>query len=469
MITRTTAYTIDLDKPTVEDRWDAPLTYGDKGANIINATLTRGSSAATLSGLTAILYGVLSNGTTAVRAGSVTDNVVTVELDSSFYAIPGKIDLLLQLAEGTAVINTPLRITAYVKSGQTDELVSTGEQFSLAELQAIAAACEAATLEATAAATAIEEMTVEATAVSPGGTPTIAISDVGDHKHIAFGVPSGLKGDMGASITAAAFSGDDIVFTKNDTTTVTLEDAKPALKGDTGDPITVYRGSAITGTSTTPAVYATGITLAVKDAIYIYDGSNSADIGNEYICTLGGDAATALWAFLRNTRGEPGAGNVSYVDELSPGGNGNVALGALRYNAEMTLTPEEKGQARANAGAQEQINVTGMAKFDGAGGASEAVAGTDYRAVQVEAAGTLAAASWTGTAAPYSQTVAVAGMLATSTGVDVGLSSTATQAQREAARAALLMATAYDDDTVTVVADGELPTVDLPIIVRRDS
>jgi hypothetical protein len=46
---------------------------------------------------------------------------------------------------------------------------------------------------------------------------------------------NGLKGNTGASITSAAFSGTDIIFTKNDTSTVTLEDATVALKGDKGD------------------------------------------------------------------------------------------------------------------------------------------------------------------------------------------------------------------------------------------
>jgi hypothetical protein len=45
---------------------------------------------------------------------------------------------------------------------------------------------------------------------------------------------TGEKGDDGASIVSADFEGDDIVFTKDDSTTVVLEDAKLELKGDTG-------------------------------------------------------------------------------------------------------------------------------------------------------------------------------------------------------------------------------------------
>ena len=42
------------------------------------------------------------------------------------------------------------------------------------------------------------------------------------------------KGDTWASIVQAWFSGDDMVFTKDDSTSVTIENAKPALKWDTG-------------------------------------------------------------------------------------------------------------------------------------------------------------------------------------------------------------------------------------------
>ena len=46
--------------------------------------------------------------------------------------------------------------------------------------------------------------------------------------------PAGADGADGASITSAAFVGDDLVFTKDDTTTVTLTDAAITLKGADG-------------------------------------------------------------------------------------------------------------------------------------------------------------------------------------------------------------------------------------------
>lgn len=272
MITRTATYTIDLDKGTYEDRWDFPLTCGDKNADKIQVTLMQGAAAATLSGLSAILYGVQNGNTTTFVAGSVSGNVVTVELDYTFYAVPGQLELLLELAEGTTVVKTPLRISAYVKSGKTDELISSGEQFTLAGLQAIVAACVTATgganegaNAANDSAAAITGITAEASAVDYGQPPTAAVeSDPEDgHLNILLGLPTGMRGTR------------------------------------------TYSGSAITGISTTPTIYATGIDDAIAGDIYIYNGDDTYNAGNEYRCTLGGNAATALWVYNRNNGGVP--------------------------------------------------------------------------------------------------------------------------------------------------------------------
>lgn len=46
-----------------------------------------------------------------------------------------------------------------------------------------------------------------------------------------------MKGDTGASIVSGSFVGNDIVFTKDDATTVTITNGKTTLKGDTGNGI----------------------------------------------------------------------------------------------------------------------------------------------------------------------------------------------------------------------------------------
>lgn len=77
---------------------------------------------------------------------------------------------------------------------------------------------------------------------------------------------------------------------------------------------------------------------------------------------------------------------------------------------------------------------------------------------------TLAAASWTGSAAPYQQTIAVANMTEDQNGVTC-VANTATIEQREAARNAALFIAAQNDNSLTLAADGVLPTVDIPVMV----
>ncbi len=77
----------------------------------------------------------------------------------------------------------------------------------------------------------------------------------------------------------------------------------------------------------------------------------------------------------------------------------------------------------------------------------------------------LAAASWTGTEAPYTQTVAASGVTAASK-IFVGLADTATDAQYTAALGALLRATAQGVDSVTITAIGALPETDIPVLIR---
>lgn len=73
--------------------------------------------------------------------------------------------------------------------------------------------------------------------------------------------------------------------------------------------------------------------------------------------------------------------------------------------------------------------------------------------------------TWTGSAAPYTQAVAISGMTADAK-IEVGLASTATAEQYAAAAAAQLMCTAQAAGSITMTAYGEKPTVAIPILVR---
>ena len=71
--------------------------------------------------------------------------------------------------------------------------------------------------------------------------------------------------------------------------------------------------------------------------------------------------------------------------------------------------------------------------------------------------------AWSGTG-PFTQAVTIAGMTATKNGI-IGLAPTATAAERAAAKAASLMLTSQGTDTITTTADGDKPTIALPIVV----
>jgi len=83
-----------------------------------------------------------------------------------------------------------------------------------------------------------------------------------------------------------------------------------------------------------------------------------------------------------------------------------------------------------------------------------------------EIAATLAAASWVGASAPYTQDLTIAGMTAALKGVSVGLADTATDAQYEACIAAMIRATGQSANKITIRAIGDKPTVDIPVLVR---
>lgn len=71
---------------------------------------------------------------------------------------------------------------------------------------------------------------------------------------------------------------------------------------------------------------------------------------------------------------------------------------------------------------------------------------------------TLSSSNWSSS----SQTVTITGLTATSNGI-IGISSTATSTQRDAARKAVLSPTAQSTNSITITADGNVPSVDIPI------
>ena len=76
----------------------------------------------------------------------------------------------------------------------------------------------------------------------------------------------------------------------------------------------------------------------------------------------------------------------------------------------------------------------------------------------------LTSGGWSGSAAPYTQTVTATGLTASSKGV-VGIASSATQEQYLAAGKANLRCTTQAANSITMTAYGTKPTVNIPCVV----
>ena len=148
------------------------------------------------------------------------------------------------------------------------------------------------------------------------------------------------------------------------------------------------------------------------------------------------------------------------------GQSANAAAGSAQTAAQQAALAQQAAGSAATAAASQLTGQMAGYVSDAQEAAQDAAdAATAISAYGTEVAVTLTAAGWTGAAAPYAQTVAVTGLLANSYG-DIGPANSATAAQRAAYRAALIAVTAQADGSVTLVADGDKPAVDIPAVVR---
>ena len=77
---------------------------------------------------------------------------------------------------------------------------------------------------------------------------------------------------------------------------------------------------------------------------------------------------------------------------------------------------------------------------------------------------TLSATAWSGLNSPFTQILNVEGLKAVHNGY-ISVSHEATAEQREAAREAMLSVTGQSNGTLTIVADGKMPELDIPILI----
>lgn len=330
-VAMTLAFRTDVNAPLVTHMPVTLMMQGDDRANVIELTMVDGDTPLNLDGYSAVLYLGRKDGVKVRCPGTVAGNVAKVTLQAECYSVPGPYAAVMKLT-GPEEKRTVLRLAGYVESdGEGPIIDPSGTIPSYEDLarimkeleealrqaenatsganaaaqkantaagsaNAAAGAANTAASNANAAASALNGLTASATTLAPDQPATGEAKLVDGAWKIDLGIPQGIQGVQG-------------------------------VRG-----ITAYQGSAITGTSTTPTAYATGIASALAGDLYLYTGTDNANIGNVYTCTQGGDASTALWAYATNWRGAPGSGAVSTVNGVQPDQDGNVDLPGQIYS-----------------------------------------------------------------------------------------------------------------------------------------
>lgn len=361
------AYKRDINGPLVTQAPVTLLMQGDNQANVIELTLMDGASPASLDGYTATVYLKRADGVQVRCPGTVSGNVATVPLQAECYSVPGQYAAVMKLS-GLNELRTVLRLAGYVESdGQgaiidpsgsipsyedleriTQELEEALQQAETAISGANAAAqnanekaaiadtaagnantaagnANAGAGRANEAAESIEDLTVEASDVAYNQPATATVTDVGGHKHIAFGLRQGIPGDV-PTITFSVETGEpgtDVQVEQSgapDAPTVTL---------------TIPRGDPGEGAVSSVDGLMPGIGGDVALGAVRYVSQTLEDLQKQQA--------------RENIGAGTGDGTVLSVDDVQPGVDGNVVLSAVQY-ASQSLTTEQQQQARTNIG-----------------------------------------------------------------------------------------------------------------------
>ena len=323
--------TVDISKGTLIttlglQNTNDQLIQGQSYANVLNVSVNNNGVPVELSGECLGYFVRQKDGSTVTVAGTISGNVASVEFPSFVYAFNGRLTITLSVG-GTDLV----QIATTVRLGSTFVIVDPGNVLpNLDEIQQIMLDVENALNQLSGALTASQQATQAAnTAAGTANTAATAANKAATTANTAAAALNGLTATANtleptqpATATAQLVDGAWKI-------TMGVPQGIQGIQGVRG--ITAFQGSAITGTSTTPTAYATGIASALAGDLYLYTGTDNANIGNVYTCTQGGDASTALWAYATNWRGAPGRGAVSTVNNFQPDQEGNVNLPGQIY------------------------------------------------------------------------------------------------------------------------------------------
>ena len=437
------AYKQDIKDPLVTQAPVTLLMQGDNQANVIELTLMDGETPASLSGYTATVYLQRADGVRVRCPGSVSGNVATVPLQAECYSVPGQYAAIMKLS-GPNELRTVLRLAGYVESdGQGVIIDPSGSIPSYEDLERITQELEEALQQA-------ETAISGANAAAQNANEKAAIADTAaGNANTAAGnanAGAGRANEAAASIEGLTVEASDVAYNQPATATVTDVDGHKHIafelrQGIPGD---------------VPAI-----------AFAVETGEPGTEVQVEQSGTP--DAPTVT---LTIPRGDPGEGAVSSVDGLMPGSAGDVALDAVRYVVQ-TLENAQKQQARENIGALGSDDVANDLGVVDAGKVLDARQGRELnerisdKASTASYTATFTAAGWSASA-PYTQTVNVAGMLATDDPfVDVSLSgASGTEATDRMEAWTCVGRVTANAGSVTAYCYEEKPTVNLPVILK---
>ena len=438
------AYKRDINDPLVTFCPGTLLMRGDREANVIELTVMDGSSPADLSGYTVVVMFQRPGDSDKIRCpGSISGNVISVPLLADCYAYSGQYYASLVL-NASGFTRTILRLAGQVENNGDGPVIDpTGtipgyEDIAriYAELEASLEESESATSSANAAA---QNANREAEAANLAASNANNKAGVADAAAENANAAAELIENMTVSAT-------DVAYDQNATATVT------DVNGHKHIAFGLRQG--VPGA--VPSITFTGET-----------GEPNTDV----VITQSGPPETPV-VNLKIPQGVPGTGNVSSVDGVVSDTGGNVALSAVRYMAQ-TLEDAQKQQARENIGALGSDDVANDLGVVDAGKVLDARQGRELnerisdKASTASYTATFTAAGWSASA-PYTQTVNVAGMLATDDPfVDVSLSgASGTEATNRMEAWTCVGRVTANAGSVTAYCYDKKPTVNLPVILK---
>lgn len=233
-------------------------------------------------------------------------------------------------------------------------------------------------------------------------------------------------------------------------------------KGDTGNGIASWARTSGNGATGTTDIYTLAMSDGTQYTYSVYNGRNGIDgIGSGDMSKSTYDANNDGIVDRADVADELASTSViaqGQVEGLPAALTGKASLASLNAHTGNVSNPHGVTVAQIGAAATTHTHTTAQVT-----GLDTALAAKAVKTTQTTA--TVLTSAWTGTAAPYTATVTVAGLVVGAK-AEAGLASTATAAQREAARNAIL--TPLDVTTagkLSLIADGDKPGVDLPIVI----